>query len=412
MCGEISSCPCHPRLIQGSNIQNGVNDRFLANIMSNMLLDFSNRLNTPPTSPMHPSSPSGPPPTRLLILSASAPQANRLTTILLPFLKVVYPPTRHPKKVLPKPPKLQILPRIKPRNDSPQSSHSSRPSISRDSAQNVDLPRRSTHPSIYQRRDTFRSPPTISLSQNVGTGTASSMSSWFGSWIRRGGPLAVSNPSPSQSESCSPFSPRASDYTIDVRRESDQDLPPPEVEVIKDSTGEVVDVRLMTSFQTHRRRSSSTLPEVYDLKRRGSMTLNNVTHMEDTFKVAGYHSGRYHVDYHLQSMERTNDVEGDVFRALSEDILFFCTPPVHAMPVNQTSSPPLPRVSGSRKVSCIIADLDTLELHKVSVCIQHDEELREREILEAGDEDKWNKLREWAKEGTTGIDNFVKEILA
>jgi hypothetical protein len=46
------------------------------------------------------------------------------------------------------------------------------------------------------------------------------------------------------------------------------------------------------------------------------------------------------------------------------------------------------------------------------VGIQHDEELREREILEAGDEEKWNKIREWAKEGTTGIDNFVKDILA
>lgn len=380
--------------------------------MSSMLADFSNRFNTPPASPMHPSSPTGPPPTRLLFLSTSAPQANRLTTMLLPFYKAVYPPHRHPKKVLPKGPKLQILPPEKPRADSSHSSHSSHPSITRESTKNVDLPRRSTHPSIYQRRDTFKSPPTISLSQAPVMGASSSVSSWFGSWIRRGGPLAVSNPSPGQNESCSPFSPRASDYAIDARRESDQDLPPPEVEVIKDTTGEVIDVKLSTSFQTGRRRSSSTLPEDFDLKRRGSMTLNNVAYTEDAFRVTGYHSGKYHVDYHLQSMERTDDVEGDVFRALNEDVLFFFAPPIHVAPVNPISSPPVPRVSGQRKVSCLIADLDTLIIHKFSVRIEDDEEVQEREAIEMGDEEKWRKVQEWAIGGSTGIDDFVNDILA
>lgn len=398
--------------MQGTTQLGQVNIRFLAVLMSNILVDLSNRLNTPPASPIHPSSPSGPPPTRLLILSSSASTANRLTTMLLPFLKAVYPPNKHPKKVLPKAPKLQILPPSKPRADSSQSSHSSRPSITRDSTRNVDLPRRSTHPSIYQRRDTWKSPPTLSLSQTSAMGNPSSVSSWFGSWIRRGGPLAASNPSPGQAESCSPFSPRASDHSIDVRRESEQDLPPLEVDVIKDSTGEVIDVRLTTSFQTSRRRSSSTLPEDYDLKRRGSMTLNNVAYVDDTFRVTGYHTGKYHVDYHLQSMERTDDVEADVFRALNEDVLYFFTPPIHAMPVNPIASPPLPRISGPRKVGCVIADLDTLEIHKLSVSIDDDEELREREQMEIGDEEKWKRIREWAIDGTSGIDNFVKDILA
>jgi hypothetical protein len=110
-------------------------------------------------------------------------------------------------------------------------------------------------------------------------------------------------------------------------------------------------------------------------------------------------------------MERTSDVEGDVFRALNEDVLFFFTPPVHVMPANPMASPPLPRVLGQRNVSCIIADLDTLEIQKLSVSIVHDEELRVREKLEMGDEDKWKRVREWALNGTTGIDNFVKDIL-
>ena len=380
--------------------------------MSYMLTDLSNRFNTPPASPIHPSSPTGPPPTRLLILSTSAPQANRLTTMLLPFYVAVYPPHRHPKKVLPKAPKLRILPPEKPRANSSNSSYSSHASITREATKNVDLPRRSTQPTIYQRRDTFKSPPTISLSQASGVGTSSSVSSWFGSWIRRGGPLAVSNPSPGQHESFSPFSPRASDCAIDARRESDQDIPPPEVEVIKNSTGEVIDVKLTTSFHTSRRRSSSTLPEDLDLKRRGSMTLNNVAYMEDAFRVTGYHSGKYHVDYHLQSMERTDDVEGDVFRALNEDVLFFSAPPVHAMPVNPVSSPPIPRILGPRKVSCLIVDLDTSIIHKFSVSIVDDEELQEREAIEMGDEAKWRKVQEWAMGGSTGIDNFVKDILA
>jgi hypothetical protein len=381
--------------------------------MSNILIDLSDRLNTPPASPLHPSAPTAPPPARLLILSSSAPLANRLTTMLLPFYNAVYPPYRHPKKVLPKPPKLQILPSNKSRPDSTQSSYSSRPSISPDLTRSVDLPRRQTHPSIYQRRDTFRSPPTLSLSQTPGGGNASSVSSWFGSWIRRGGPLAASNSSPSLTESGSPFSPRTSDYTVTVRRDSEQDIPTPEIEVIKDSTGEVVDVKLATSFQHTRRQSSGTLPDDYDLKRRGSMTLNNVTYWEDVFRVTGFHAGRYHVDYHLQSMEPTENVEADVFRVLKEDILFIFTPPIHAMPLNLSRAPEIPRVlHGQQKVSCVIADIDNLVVQRLSVQIEEQEERHEREILGPKNDRQWPRVQEWAMERYTGIDSLVKEVLA
>jgi hypothetical protein len=381
--------------------------------MSNILVELSDRLNTPPPTPLHASSPVAPPPARLLILSSSAPLANRLTTMLLPFYKAVYPPNRHPRKVLPKAPKLQILPSNKSRSDSTHSSYSSRPSIPREHTRNVDLPRRTTVPSIYQRRDTFKSPPTLSLSQTPGGGNASSVSSWFGSWIRRGGPLAASNQSPSLTDGGSPFSPRTADDTVAVRRDSDQDIPPPEVDVIKDSTGEVIEVKLTTSFQHARRQSGGTLPEDYDLKRRGSMTLNNVAFWEDVFRVTGFHGGRYHVDYHLQSMEPTEDVEADVFRVLKEDILFFFTPPVHAMPLNPARTPDIPRVlPGRQKVSCVIADIDNLVVQRLTVTIEEQEERHERDILEPKNDRQWQRVQEWAMERSSGIDSLVKEVLA
>jgi hypothetical protein len=380
---------------------------FLNTLMSNILAILSNRLNTPPTSPLHPSSPIASPPPRLLILSSSAPLANRLTVMLLPFFRIVYPPSRHPKKVLPNPPKLQILP-PRPRSDS---SHSSVGSRSRDS-RNVDLPRRATHPSLYQRRDTFKSPPQLSISQTPGGGNPSSVSSWFGSWIRRGGPLAASGPSPGLSDICSSYSPRATDFTANVLRESDTDIPPPEIDVVKDPTGEVVDVKLATSFLNCRRRSSVSFPEEYDLKRRGSMTLNNVAFMDDMFRVTGFHGCRYHVDYHLQSMENTDEVEQDVFRVLKEDILYFFAPPVHAMPLNPRLSPEIPRLHGPRTVTCIIADLDTWEVRKLSVQIQDDEERHRRETLTPKDDRQWQRIQEWAMDGYVSVENIIKEVLA
>ena len=379
--------------------------------MSNILINLSDRLNTPPTSPMHPSSPSSPPPSRLLIISSSTPLANRLTTMLLPFYKIVYPPSRHPKKVLPKPPKLHILP-TKGRPESSQSSYNSRPSLPREFTNSVDLPRRATHPSLHERRDTLKSPPTLSTSRTPGGGNPSSVSSWFGSWIRRGGPLATPNTSPNLGESCSPFSPRTSGSPTDARKESDGDLPSPEVDVIKDVTGEVVEVKLATSFQTCRPRSSGTFQEDYDLKRRGSMTLNNVVFTEDMFRVTEFHRGQYHVDFHLQSTERTENIETDVFRALREDILFFFTPPVHAIPLNPVRIPELPRsLPGERKVTCVIADIDASEIVQLTVRIE-DEEEHEREILTPKDDSQWRKVQNWATNGTMGMDELVKLVLS
>jgi|SRR5579859_5454274 len=390
--------------------------------MSNIIVALSDRLNTPPSSPMHPSAPTSPPPGRLLILSSSALQANRLTAMLLPFFKAVFPPSRHPRKVLPKPPKLTILSTQRHREDSNHSSTSSRHSVPRHSipkefSRNVDLPtaRRGTHPPLYQRRDvggSWKSPPTLSVSQTPGGGNPSSVTSWFGSWIRRGGPLAASDKSiPSLGESCSPFSPRISESPTDPL-EPERDIPPPEVDVIKDQNGEVVDVKLATSFQHCRRRSSATLPDDIDLKRRGSITLNNVTFTEDPFRVTGFHSCRYHVDYHLQSMESTPEVEKDVFRVLKEDILFFFTPPVHAMPLNPRLSPALPRTfSGQRKVTCLIADLDAVEIHRLTVLIEDDEEQQTREIIPPKDDRQWRRLQEWAIDGHAGMEAIVKEVL-
>jgi hypothetical protein len=380
--------------------------------MSNILIALSDRLNTPPTSPLHPSSPSAPPPSRLLILSSSASLANRLTTVLLPFYRAVYPPYRHPKRVLPKPPKLHILP-FKPRSNSSNSSYSTYSSLPRESSKNVDFSRRATHPPINSRGDTWKSPPTLSTSQTPGGGNPSSVSSWFGSWVRRGGPLAASNFGPNQGESCSPLSSRPPDFRKDSHhRESDSDISPPDIDIIKDATGEVIDIKLATSFRTSQRLSSGTQSDDYDLKRQGSMSLNNVTFIEDVFRVTGFHGGGYHVDYHLQSMERTDEVEADVLRVLKEDILFFFTPPVHAIPVNPSRSPEPPRLpQGQKKVSCVIADIDALEIYQLTVHIEEEDEQHERDILGPKDDRQWQRVQEWAMHGTTGIEEMVKEIL-
>jgi hypothetical protein len=386
--------------------------------MSNLLIELSDRFNTPPTTPTHPSCPSSPPPPRLLLVSSSAPIANRLSTMLLPLYQVVFPPHRHPKKVLPKPPKLHILPPQKTRTSSAASSYTSRPSIPKEYSKTaVAVNRRGTYPSLYQRREPKKSPPTLSLSQTPTGGNPSSVSSWFGSWIKRGGPLALtSGAASSLGESCSPFSPRTADSPVE-HRDSGTDTPIlPEVEVIKDLTGEMIDVKLMTSFQHSRRQSEGTIPEDIDLKRRGSMTLNNVTFNEDTFRVTGYHSGRYHVDYHLQSMERTDDLESDVFRVLKEDILYFFTPPIHAMPLIPKSPLRLPRIiQGQRQVSCVVADLDTLELIRLTVRLDDDEERQECTPLTPKDDRPWRRIQDWAihhSSQTGGIDNLIKEVLA
>ena len=334
--------------------------------------------------------------------------------MLLPFITAVYPPSRHPKKLIPKPPKLHLLP-AKPHPDSSHSSYnnSSRPSLPREFTKNVDLPRRATVPNAYLRRDTWKSPPILSSKQTPEGGNPSSVSSWFGSWIRKGGPLAVSNTSPGLGDSCSPLSLRTGEYAADPRRESDPDQSSPEVDVIKDSAGEVIDVRLTTSFQSNRRQSSGTVPDHYDMKRRGSMQLNNVAFREDIFRVTGFHGGEYHVDYHLQSMERTDEVETDVFRVLKEDILYFFTPPIHAIPLNNPNrSPEIPRYPpGSRKVTCTIADLDTNEVTLLTVRVDEDEESHQRDLLTPRNDRQWLKVQSWALHGTTQIDDLVKEVL-
>ena len=378
--------------------------------MSNFLISLSDRLNTPPGTPMHPSSPPTPPPPRLLILSSSESQANRFTTMLLPFIKAVYPQSRPPKKLIPKAPKLNLFP-AKPRPDSSHSSYNSRPSLPPELTTSVDLPRRATLPNLYQRRDTWRSPPFLSSGQTPGGGNPSSVSSWFGSWIRKGGPLAVSNTGCGLGQSCSPVSPRTRDFVADPRRESDGQSSP-EVDVIKDATGEVIDVKLTTSFQSNRRRSSLTLSDSYDVKRRGSMQLNNVAFKEAIFRVTGFHGGEYHVDYHLQSMERRDEIEADVFRVLKEDILYFFTPPIHAIPPNPGRFPELPRYPpGARKVTCTIADMDTNELILLTVRVDDEEVSHERDILTAEDDRQWTRVQSWAMHGNAQIDTLVKDVL-
>jgi len=399
-----------------------LDSNFLTTLMSNLIIELSDRFNTPPGTPTHPSSPSLPPPPRLLLLSSSAPVANRLTTMLLPLYKIVYPPHRRPKRVLPKPPKLQILP-SPPRANSVASSYVNRPSIPREYAKTgVEVTRRGTYPTIYQRREPKKSPPTLSLSQTPTGGNPSSVSSWFGSWIKRGGPLALaSSSSPGFVESSSPFSARRGESPIE-HRDSDSDTTAPiETEVIKDANGEVVDVKSVPLFHCSRRQSGGTIPDEIDIKRRGSMTLNNVTYTEDTFRVTGYHSGRYHADFHLQSMERTEDLEADVFRVLKEDILYFFTPPVHATPLVQIAPPETHRdLQHQREVTCIIADMDTLELTRLTVCLEEDEEQQERTTLTSKDDRPWRRIQDWAIRKSTptptptpgGIDNLITEVLA
>lgn len=174
-----------------------------------------------------------------------------------------------------------------------------------------------------------------------------------------------------------------------------------------------MEVKLATSFQSCRRRSSGTFPEDYDLKRRGSMTLNNVAFVEDIFRVTGFHGGQYHVDYHLQSMERTENVETDVFRVLKEDILFFFTPPVHAIPLNPSRTPELPRfLPGQKKVTCVIVDIDASEIIQLTVRMEDEEELHEREVLNPKDDRQWQKVQTWALDETMGIDELVKQVLS
>jgi hypothetical protein len=181
--------------------------------------------------------------------------------------------------------------------------------------------------------------------------------------------------------------------------------------VIKDATGEFVEVKLSTSFQNARRRSSGTLPDDFDLRRRGSMTLNNVTFVDDPFRVTGYHGGKYHVDYRLQSMEPTEDLENDVFRALKEDILFFSMPPVQSIPSNPSRSLEIPKfLPGERKVTCVIAYIEASEIVKLTVRI--DDEEQEREVLGTTDDRQWRRVQNWAINGTVGIDELVQEVLS
>jgi hypothetical protein len=202
-------------------------------------------------------------------------------------------------------------------------------------------------------------------------------------------------------------------FSTDPRPELDRDIPSPEVDVIKDAMGEAVEVKLATSFQSCRRRSSGTLPNDYDLKRRGSMTLNNVTFTEDIFRVTGFHGGQYHVDFHLQSMERTENIEMDIFRVLKEDILFFFTPPIHAIPLNPSRTPELLRYfPGQRKVTCVIVDMDASEVIQLTVRIEDEEELHERDLLTLKDDRQWRKVQNWAMDGIIGMDELVKQALS
>ena len=187
----------------------------------------------------------------------------------------------------------------------------------------------------------------------------------------------------------------------------------PEMEIVRDNTSEIIDVKFSSTYTCQ---SSGTLLDPVELPRRGSMALNNIMFTDDVFRATGYHTRRYHVDYHLQSMARTSDVENDVFHALKEDILYFFTPPVHAIPLNPNMPLELPRIlQGEKKVSCIVADLDTFEVYKLILRIEADEELQEREQLNPKDDRPWRKVQDWAMDTTnhiTGMDNLVKGVLS
>jgi hypothetical protein len=333
--------------------------------------------------------------------------------MLLPFYKAVYPPPRHPKTNLPKPPKIHLLPSNPPPESAQSSYVASRPSIPAEFTRNVDFPRRATHPVTPQNPRLLRSPPTLSVSQTPGGGNPSSVTSWFGSWIRRGGPLAVSTSGATIESSPSPTQ---TNY-IEPRRDSDPICASPEVDVIKDSTGEVIEVKLTTTFAPTRPATSPPQPfHSFDVRRRGSMTLHNVTFTDDVFRITSYHNLPYHPDFHVQSMESTPDVETEVFRALKEDILFFSVPPVIPTATNPTASPEIPRFppGGQRKVACLIADLDDATVTQLAVRQTEDEELQDREPVPAKDDRLWRKIQSWASDSknTTSIDELVKLILS
>ena len=388
--------------------------RLLATLMCSVLESLQDRLNTPPASPLNPFSQAQPPPNRLLIMSSSETLANRLTAMLLPFYRIVYPPSRHPKKILPKAPNIHIL-SANPSAESAQSSFNPRASTPQDITNSIDLPRRATHPTSSDPR-LLRSPPILSVSQTPGGGNPSSVTSWFGSWIRRGGPLALST-SGATIESAGPISPQT-DTSPSPQRDSGSIPASPEVDVIKDETGEVVEVKLSTTFQQNRHPSNASVQyEDYDLKRRGSMTLGNVAFTEDVFRVTSFHTLPYHADYHLQSMELTSsDFENDVFRVLKEDILFFFTPPVHATPLNPNAIPEIPRYPlGQRKVSCIVFNMEDIAVTQLTVRLTgEDEEQQERETIPSKDDRLWRKVQEWASDSnsTISIDELVKRILS
>lgn len=385
------------------------NSRLLATLMCHVLESLQDQFNTPPASPLHRFSQAHPPPNRLLIISTSETLANRLTAMLLPFYKAVYPPSRHPKRTLPKPPKIHIL-SAKPPTESPLSSYNSQSSIQQDFTQNVDLPRRATHPTTSHPQS-LRSPPILSVSQIPGGGNPSSVTSWFGSWIRRGGPLAAT--SGTTIESISPDSPQTENPV--PRHDSGSVPASPEVDVLKESNGEVIEVKLTSNFAT-RQPSTTNLHGDYDLRRRGSMALNNVAFTEDVFRVTSFHTLPYHADYHLQSMEPTSDYENDVFRVLKEDILFFFTPPVHATPLNPVATPEMPRYPpGQRTASCIVFNMEAAAVTQLIVRLtEEDEEQQDREPVPSKDDRLWRKVQSWASDikSTISIDELVKRTLS
>jgi hypothetical protein len=111
-------------------------------------------------------------------------------------------------------------------------------------------------------------------------------------------------------------------------------------------------------------------------------------------------------------MENSPEVEGDVFRVLKEDILYFFTPPIHAMPLNPLFSPDIPRLSGPRTVTCTVADLDTYKVRRLAVRIEDEEELHGRETLVPKDDRPWQRIQEWSTDGFTKVDTIVRQVLA
>jgi hypothetical protein len=241
------------------------------------------------------------------------------------------------------------------------------------------------------------------------------VSSWFGSWIRRGGPLALSPVTTSSDHSLEggyTESPRLerTEFTL-PEGDTDTSVTLPEMEVVRDDTSELVDVKSPAAFPVAERRRSSGTIVPGGQERLGSLTLSNVVFQEDVFRVTGYHNRLYHVDYHLQSMPRSTDVDNVVFRVLKEDILFFMTPPTQSL-----SNLPLelPRMlQGEKKVSCVVADMDTLEIYRLRLRMVGDEEIQERERLTPKVDRTWRKVQEWAlKPSQTSMDQLLKDIFS